>query len=342
MTGYWKEESCFDLPIGQFEEKLNLLIGVGALLALLLACTAFTIHEVKMIRAAKVEQINALADILGSNATTALEFHDPATAEEILSSLRLQPSVEVAALFDEQGQILASYPAELSSLHDGWTCPAATEARFTDHGSLVIAEEIQRNGDRVGLVYLRSNLKEIDRQLAQVGSIALCVMTISLGVALLITGRLQRIFTAPIDELAKAMKLLSVGGDSSQHVKKHGSDEMGVLCDGFNMMLDRIQMAHDELQRAHDALEGRVAQRTEELQGEVAERKQAEENLREAREFLETAVAQSPSGILIADAPDVTIRLANEGGVQHPGRRPGHLNWNRRGGTRGRTADVSP
>jgi len=34
--------------------------------------------------------------------------------------------------------------------------------------------------------------------------------------------------------------------------------------------------------------------------------------LREAREFLETAVAQSPSGILIADAPDATIRLANQ------------------------------
>ncbi|HUT92749.1 MAG TPA: PAS domain S-box protein [Thermoguttaceae bacterium] len=34
--------------------------------------------------------------------------------------------------------------------------------------------------------------------------------------------------------------------------------------------------------------------------------------LREAREFLETALAQSPSGIVIADAPDVTIRLANQ------------------------------
>ncbi len=32
----------------------------------------------------------------------------------------------------------------------------------------------------------------------------------------------------------------------------------------------------------------------------------------EAREFLEAALAQSPSGILIADAPDVTIRMANQ------------------------------
>jgi PAS domain S-box-containing protein len=38
----------------------------------------------------------------------------------------------------------------------------------------------------------------------------------------------------------------------------------------------------------------------------------SEAALREAREFLETAIAHSPSGILIADAPDVTIRMANE------------------------------
>lgn len=37
----------------------------------------------------------------------------------------------------------------------------------------------------------------------------------------------------------------------------------------------------------------------------------AEKALREATEFLETALAQSPSGILIADAPDVSIRMAN-------------------------------
>ncbi len=37
----------------------------------------------------------------------------------------------------------------------------------------------------------------------------------------------------------------------------------------------------------------------------------SQEELLEARKFLEAAVAQSPSGILIADAPDVTIRMAN-------------------------------
>ena len=44
---------------------------------------------------------------------------------------------------------------------------------------------------------------------------------------------------------------------------------------------------------------------------DVTEREQAARELRETREVLETAVAQSPSGIVIADAPRGTIRMAN-------------------------------
>lgn len=44
---------------------------------------------------------------------------------------------------------------------------------------------------------------------------------------------------------------------------------------------------------------------------DITERKLIEEKLQETQQFLETAIAQSPSGILIADAPDANIRLAN-------------------------------
>lgn len=44
---------------------------------------------------------------------------------------------------------------------------------------------------------------------------------------------------------------------------------------------------------------------------DITERKRVERELQQARDFLETALAQSPSGVIIADAPDGTIRLAN-------------------------------
>ena len=45
---------------------------------------------------------------------------------------------------------------------------------------------------------------------------------------------------------------------------------------------------------------------------DVTDRKRAEADRQKAQALLEAAIAQSPSGILIADAPDVTIRLGNE------------------------------
>jgi PAS domain S-box-containing protein len=47
--------------------------------------------------------------------------------------------------------------------------------------------------------------------------------------------------------------------------------------------------------------------------------------LRETQQFLEMAVAQSPCGILIADAPDVTIRLANDAALDIRGGNPSAL-----------------
>jgi PAS domain S-box-containing protein len=277
-----------DWPI---RRKLTLLIGVGVVVALLLACTAFVLHDVRMIRESKVKEITALAHIVGFNATAALEFNDPVTAQEVLASLRLQPSLEAAVLFDARGQQLAAYPPTELPME---SCPNSTKAVFTEDGHLDIVEQVFRDGDLVGTVYLRSNLHEIGERFAGVAWIAVVVMAISLAVAMLITHRLQRVFTSPIHELADVMAKISEGGDSSLHVAKYGRDEMGVLCEGFNRMVDQIGAARADLQQAHDVLEDRVIERTASLQSEIAERMLAEEALRTSEErFRGFAVASS-------------------------------------------------
>ena len=252
-----------DWPI---QRKLGFLVGVGALVALILACIAFAFHDVQMIREAKVKQVDTLADIIGFNATPSLEFHDPVTATDVLSSLRLQPAIELAAIYDDRGELLATYPKTLPENANIDGTPDPFEPTFTDSGFLELSRIIERDGDKVGTLYLRSNLHEIDRQLAQDGLIAIIVMTVSLVVAMFITRRLQWLFTAPVLELTRVMEIISTEGDYSIHVKKFGSDEMGVLCDGFNTMLDQINIGRADLQRAHDELEGRVVERTQELQ----------------------------------------------------------------------------
>ncbi len=251
-----------DWPI---RRKLALLTGTGAVAALLLACLAMAVHNVRMIRTAKAKQITALADILGFNAVTSLEFLDADTAAKVLSPLRLQPSVELAVLFDANGQPFATYPAELPDGEPVPTDPATGGAAFTADGHLTIAEDIHRDGDKVGTIYLRCNMQEVNRQLAQTAWIILGVMVVALGISMLVTGRLQRLFTGPIEKLATAMDRVTAEDDVSLRVPVSGRDELGVLCSGFNRMLGQIEEGRGKLQEAHHELEDRVAQRTAQL-----------------------------------------------------------------------------
>jgi len=223
-------------------------------------------NDIRRIREAKADQLVALADILGSNAITALEFFDADTATEVLSSLRLQPSVELAALYDAEGAVFAAYPDHSTAFYVIPDAPSATETALFRSGHVEIAQDIHRDGEKVGTIYLLSNLDEIASQLVQTFWIVLGVMTVALIFSTLMTSRLQKSFTQPICRLADTMQEISQQGDYAQRVAVSSRDELGVLCSGFNDMLDQIAAARDELQHAHDEMEERVVERTAELQ----------------------------------------------------------------------------
>src|SRR6202022_1979478 len=65
--------------------------------------------------------------------------------------------------------------------------------------------------------------------------------------------------------------------------------ELGQLSADFNLMLQEIERRDSALGEARSSLELRVQQRTEELQKEVVERKQAESEMRRAKEVAEKA-----------------------------------------------------
>src|SRR5712692_3515389 len=67
------------------------------------------------------------------------------------------------------------------------------------------------------------------------------------------------------------------------------NDEVAQLVRSFNQMLERIQQRDAALQGAKDELEFSGLKRTEELRKEIVERKQAEAEMRRAKEAAEEA-----------------------------------------------------
>ena len=246
--------------------KLTLLATVAAGVALALSCIAFFINNVWMVRSSKVRELSTLANILGSNTTAAVEFNDPKTATELLSSLRRQPAIEFACLYDSHGKLFATYPAEPPAGFIVPTLPPENGAHFQGSEYLDIAQTITSDKDRVSTIYLRAGMNELQRQIWDYLWITLSVLAISLIVSIILARRLQRIVTRPIFRLADAMQRVTSEDDYSIRVDHVSDDELGVLNDGFNTMLDQVEHGRSALRQARDQLEVRVNERTAELQ----------------------------------------------------------------------------
>ncbi|MEN6458888.1 MAG: ATP-binding protein [Thermoguttaceae bacterium] len=238
--------------------KLTLLTAVAAGVALLLSCIAFFINNAWTIRAARVRELSTIATILGANTTAAVEFNDVKTVTELLGSLKQQPAIQFAGVYDAHGKLFASYPAHALP-------PAARDTKSLGPDFVDIAQDIVVGRDKIGTIHLLADMRELRQQALEYLRIALLVLAAALTVSIALARRLHRLVTKPIANLVEAMRRVTEGDDYSIRVEKLGNDELGVVSDGFNAMLDQVEQGRNALKHAHDELEGRVVERTAEL-----------------------------------------------------------------------------
>src|ERR1700730_12769601 len=89
--------------------KLNLLGTLTAAMALFLACIMFVMNDVSATKAAMVQHLSTLADLLGGNCIAALTFNDPKAADDVLASLRFEPMFHVAGVCRLQALPLSAF-----------------------------------------------------------------------------------------------------------------------------------------------------------------------------------------------------------------------------------------
>ncbi len=268
------------------KRKQMLIIMLITSVALLLACAAFGAYEVLTFRRTMLGNVTTLAEIIGNNSAVALDFDDPKAGEETLGSLKAEPNIVAACLYDKTGRVFAQFDRKGDARTV--TPPAVQQAGYTfGRNDLTLFHPINYKGDVVGTVYIVSDMQALYSRLERYGAIAGGVFGVTMLIALALSARLQRLVSDPILRLVHTTRAVARDKDYSIRVARHSEDEIGELIDGFNEMLTEIQQRDAVLQRAHGELEQRVRDRTQELAGSLS--------------LLHATLESTADGILVAD-----------------------------------------
>jgi len=241
-------------PSASIATRLRWIVISAIGLALLLACLAFLAYDYYTFRAAKAKDIQTLAEVIGSNSTGALEFKDTGTGKEVLQALRFERHVTEAGIYDRKGALFARYLAP-GVQWQALALPQKTDASYFPPHMLVVFRDILLKGERIGTVYIRSDLVELDQRRNRCMQMMIAVALTALGLALLLSSHLQKSITGPISRLAMTTRTVSQTKDYSVSVPKETGDEIGDLIDGFNDMLAQIRERDRVLQEARTIAE---------------------------------------------------------------------------------------
>lgn len=276
-------------------KKLTIVIMLASLLMLTLVAGAFVVVEVYSSRDQLIAETKTLASSLGANIKQPLLVGDASTANSLLSSLKLKNGIRAAFLFDSGGQPVASYldqfdsrflldaiPEDFSAQNRSfWTI--ATEVQVCGNLShLSLFMPLFHDGQRIGTLYLLSDLKELYGRVSGILSGGLLVLPVLLGFSWYLAGKLQRPVSDPLMDLVATMELVSRRKDYRVRAEKRTADEVGVLVDGFNRMLAQIEQHRKQQEKYQETLEQTVAQRTSELRGMIIALRQTKQQLEAA------------------------------------------------------------
>ncbi|MDD5712095.1 MAG: CHASE sensor domain-containing protein, partial [Smithellaceae bacterium] len=233
-------------------------------LVLILAAVSFTAYEVISFRGAIVRELSVHADVIGINSGSAILFNDPEAAKKTLNVLQAKPNIISGAIYDESGKLFIAYVSPGAAKEYAAAPPypkrlaSKTEAARFYASYVSLVKPILLEGQQIGAVYIRSDLKELEARIFLYVVIALVILSFSLLMAFFISLGLQRTISEPVLHLAETARKVTVEKDYSIRAAKESEDELGSLVQAVNEMLQEIQVRDLALLRAKEDLEVRV------------------------------------------------------------------------------------
>ncbi|MES2320454.1 MAG: ATP-binding protein [Pseudomonadota bacterium] len=272
------------IALRSIRQKLVAVVLMATLAALLVSISVLVAYDLRGYHRALMGDMSTQAELLGRMTSAALTFDDQRLASANLALLRLRPGVRAGAIYNAGGKLYASWlaPGETHAL------PAAPEGEGmrVEGDALLVYEPIVENGELLGTIYVRAEYALIGRAIDYL-MVAAAVIALALMIAYMLTRRVGAFLTQPISSITEIAREVVTTRDYSQRARRISDDEAGDLVDSFNAMLTEIEQrtraledsnlaiargaeerarAQQEVMRLNEELEGRVHERTEQLE----------------------------------------------------------------------------
>ncbi len=267
-----------NLPV---KRKLILIIMVTVGAALIFALGVNLAFAQLVLSRDILSDMEILADGIDSYSSAPLTFDETRVASVFLSVLRTKPYITAGALFTANGRIFAQYHRDPGS--PGRTPSFHRAGSWLEKDRLIVYREMTLARPSGGLIYIESDSAEVHARLLRIFLLMSSILLASMGLALFISSRLQRVISEPIAHLASIARKVSREKTYAVRAEKRADDDLGELIDTFNTMLSEIESRDAELTRNREQLEQKVASRTTEL---MTARDRAEAANRAKSEFV--------------------------------------------------------
>ena len=258
-----------------------LITAYAVLLAML---SIQTVSDLIKSRSALVSNLEVLAEVVGANAEAALVFKNRESGTTLLKGFASAANIQSAFLLTPEGHVIATYHRHgeqpWSINFDDLERPSTVFSNTRLH----LYRPIHMDGQRIGAIYIQSNLNQLYMQLTQNLLLALIAALVSVLLTSILASKLQKLLGRPIIELAETISSMTAKQQYDQKVHRFDDDEIGQLYDDFNEMLMCIKERDQRLQQQRETLEASVAERTRKLHDTNRELKENISELREAKE----------------------------------------------------------
>jgi two-component system, sensor histidine kinase and response regulator len=255
------------LSKASLKRRLILMLAGMALLVLILALFIFSVAGVLRQQASMIAQLHGMAEVVISNAASAVEFDDAKAAGVNLSSLSQRREIVAARIVLPDGRVFATYPTNTPP--DVFTdlAPQSFDERMPFTARRLRLEHAMQEGsaENSGTLSIVIDLSDMWDQIRRD---ILATFGLSLAVFLLaaiLAMRLQRRISEPILTLAETARNVAQTQRYDLRIDKTSDDEIGILVDSFNEMLGEIQSRDSRLREHRDHLEDLIEGRTAEL-----------------------------------------------------------------------------